>query len=266
MVSPRGGDRLIVALDLPTADQAVAIADELGEQVRVFKVGLELLVAGEWLDLIRRLGDKEFFVDLKLPGDIPTTIERVVRVCQDLRVKFITLSESVRAPTVAAARAARGESGHPKLLAVTLLSSIDRDEFHETHGRPASEMEEFIVERSRAMLDAGCDGLIASGREIASVRKSFPGALIVSPGIRPRGLAAHDHRRVTTPTEALEMGADYLVVGRPITRAPNPGAMAGQIIREIELFDSRLGGSTELGAAHPGPGIGLAGTPSDRKA
>jgi len=239
-MTPRGADRLIVALDLPSADEAIGLAVELSDCVRTFKVGLEMCISGEWLRLVRaldeRVGGRQFFLDLKLPGDIPNTISRVVQLCKTLPVKFLTLSESVKAPTVAAARAGRGTSEDPKFLAVVLFSSVDERTFHEMYG-PGAEMNRFIVERSSAMIGAGCDGLIVSGEQIGLVRKTFPGAIIVSPGIRPPGYPADDQRRVATPTEALRMGADYLVVGRPITASKAPLDAARQMIDEIDAFD-----------------------------
>ena len=185
-MKPRGSDRLIVALDLPTTDAALDMVRRLGGRVSTFKIGWEVFISGGWRQLIEALSESksEFFVDLKLPGDIPTTISRVVNVCLGLPVKFITLSETVRTPTVSAARSARGDAEYPKFLVVTLFSSFDREEFDRVYGAHEGSMEDFIIKRSQILLDAGCDGLIASGDQIQLVKRHFPRALIVSPGIR----------------------------------------------------------------------------------
>ena len=211
--------RLILALDgVADAAGALRLVDDLEGIVSFHKVGWELFLAGHWLEVVRELAvrRKRVFLDLKLPGDIGTTIENAVRrACEHPVVELFTLSAGIPRQTVAAARRARGERAHPKLLAVPYLSSLDASDLGEIGG-PAASLDDFIVERSRFSLDAGCDGLIASGDAIALLRKRFPAALLVSPGIRPPGSSTDDHKRSTTPAEAIRMGADYLVVGRPI--------------------------------------------------
>jgi orotidine-5'-phosphate decarboxylase len=187
--------------------------------------------------LLQELRDKRMFVDLKVPGDIGNTIRAVIDMCVQHRVAFLTLSESMPAAAIRAAAAAKN-AHYPadlKLLTVPLLSSLDRDDLREMTGAP-EDLETYVVTRARRAIDAGCDGIIASGDAIKWCRAAFPRpTLIVSPGIRPVGAPADDQKRHTTPAEAIRAGADYLVVGRPILRAPHPRAAASHVIREIDL-------------------------------
>lgn len=239
--SLRGEDRLIVALDVSTHERAFELADLL-DNVSFFKVGLELFLAGNVLGFIRELwkrraGQGGVFLDLKLSGDIGNTITRFVEGCAELNVRFITLVESVpfaiTVDTIRTAVKARGEREHPKLLMVPLLSSLNADDLQETTGRKI-DATEYIVERGERMLDRGCDGLIVSGDAIKACRERFPDADIVSPGIRPAGASVSDHKRSATPGEAIRLGADYLVVGRPVLNAESPRAAAQKIIDEID--------------------------------
>jgi len=237
----RGKDRLIVALDVPTHERAFEMVERL-DNVSFFKVGLELFLAGDVLGFIknlqeRRAGRGGVFLDLKLSGDIGNTIARFVESCGDLNVKFITLVESaalaITAKTIETAREARGDRKYPKLLMVPLLSSLNADDLRSAKGEKLDPTE-YIVERGGAMLERGCDGLIVSGGAIGACRERFPGADIVSPGIRPAGAAADDHKRSATPGEAIGLGADYLVVGRPVLNARDPRAAAQGIMDEID--------------------------------
>lgn len=247
-MTPAARERLIVALDVPTAEQALSLVRELRSVVSCFKIGLELFLVGKWTELVTEIGEGKIFLDLKLPADIPTTITRAVRVCAEHRiVKFLTLSSAGMPPEViAAARAGRGESAHPMLLMVPFLSSLGRADFARLHEEEGEDFEAYLVRRCRTVLEAGCDGLIVSGEEIGLIRVEFPKAVIVSPGIRPAGHAQDDHKRSTTPGQAIELGADYLVVGRPICSEPTPEARrsrARAIIEEIEtaLSEKRTG-------------------------
>lgn len=236
-----GKDRLIVALDVPTHERAFELVDKL-DNVSFFKVGLQLFLAGDVLGFIQRLqsrraGHGGVFVDLKLSGDIGNTITSLVEGCLALNVKFITLVESnplaITLATVQAARNARGLARDPRLLMVPLFSSLGVDDLHQA-GTPG-EVNAFIIDRGRVMLSHGCDGLIVSGDAIKACREEFgPNVDIVSPGIRPAWAPADDHKRHTTPAEAIRWGADYLVVGRPITKDQNPRAAAQRIIDEID--------------------------------
>ena len=245
----RGRDRLIVALDVPTHGHALELVDLL-DNVGFFKVGLELLLAGDLLRLLQRLQDQRqqnaaVFVDLKLGGDIGNTIASLVRQLQSLNVKFLTLVESVPLAitlnSVKAAREARGLAPDPQLLIVPCLSTMDQEDLRESGIN--TDLDSYIVQRARVMINGGCDGLIVSGQAIKLCRSAFPAAVIVSPGIRPAWASPNDHKRLTTPREAIGLGADYLVVGRPITRAPDPRAAAQLIIDEIDaaLTDRPVG-------------------------
>jgi orotidine-5'-phosphate decarboxylase len=230
-----GKDRLIVALDVPTVDEALTIVEQL-DNVSFFKVGLQLFITGGLPTLLQSLRQKKVFVDLKLPGDIANTISAVVDLCVSMNVTFLTLSESMPLPVIAVARTARNarQSSDPKLLTVPFLSSLDATDLT---GVAAGEtdLDTFILKRARAAIQAGCDGMIASGRAIQVCRQAFPRpTIIVSPGIRPAGASSDDHKRHTTPAEAIRLGADYLVVGRPILKDPDPREAARRIIDEID--------------------------------
>jgi len=229
-----GQDRLIVALDVPTVDEALTIVEQL-DNVSFFKVGLQLFLTGGLPTLLQSLQQKKVFVDLKVPGDIANTITAVVDLCVSMNVTFLTLSESMPLPAIRTARAARDvrQSQNPKLLTVPFLSSLDASDLS---GVAAEEkdLETFILKRAHAAVDAGVDGMIASGQAIQVCRQAFPTSIIVSPGIRPAGASTDDHKRHTTPSEAIRLGADYLVVGRPILKAPDPRGAAGRIIDEID--------------------------------
>ena len=229
-----GQNRLIVALDVPTVDEALAIVEQL-DNVSFFKVGLQLFITGGLPTLLQALTHKQVFVDLKVPGDISNTISAVIDLCVSMKVTFLTLSESMPPPAIRSARAARDakHSQHPKLLIVPFVSSLDAADLP---GVAAGEndLEAFILKRARAAVEAGCDGMIASGQAIDICRRAFPSTIIVSPGIRPAGASTDDHKRHTTPAEAIRLGADYLVVGRPILKAPDPRGAASRIIDEID--------------------------------
>jgi orotidine-5'-phosphate decarboxylase len=230
----RGKDRIIVALDVPTIDEALASVERL-DNISFFKVGLQLFMTGGLPDLLHALRTRRVFVDLKLPGDISNTIAAVIDACVSMNVELLTLSESMPLPAIRAARAARAarSSSHPKFLTVPVLSSLDASDLPAGAGGESG-VEAVIVKRAQAALDAGCDGIIASGDAIQVCRRAFPSTLIVSPGIRPSGASTDDHKRHTTPAEAIRLGADYLVIGRPILKAPDPREAAQRIIEEID--------------------------------
>ncbi len=234
-------DRLIVALDVPTIDEAIAIVEKL-DNISFFKIGLRLYMAGalsgKLVTLVERLRPHgQIFFDLKFPGDIDTTIATVVGDYRKTpHVKFLTINEFMPAAAIRAARLARGDSPTPKLLMVPYLSSLDgSNDLQQIYGE--RDFETFLLKRAHAAIDNGCDGLIASGNAIALFRRAYPktsGVVIVSPGIRPKGTSTDEHKRFTTPTEAIRLGADYLVVGRPILNDPDPREAAQRILLEIE--------------------------------
>ena len=227
-------ERLIVALDVSSVDAALRAVDRL-DNVSFFKVGLQLFLTGGFPELLAALRGKRVFVDLKVPGDISNTIAAVVDMCVQHGVAFLTLSESMPAKAIRVAADTRNAHGRtePKFLIVPLVSSLDAEDVAETIG--GDDLETYVLKRARRALDAGCDGIIASGDAIAWCRAAFPPpVVIVSPGIRPQGSGDDDHKRLTTPSDAIRMGADYLVVGRPIMRAPDPRAAAEGVISEID--------------------------------
>lgn len=235
-----GKDRLIVALDVSTHEQAFALVEKL-DNVSFFKVGLQLFLSGDVLGFIRELQNRRssqggVFVDLKLSGDIGNTISRLVEGCLALNVKFITLVESVpRAITVRTlqvARQTRGQAPDPRFLMVPLLSSLNADDLQAAGIQ--DDATDYIVTHGRDMLAHGCDGLIVSGDAIQACRAAFPDHDIVSPGIRPAWATADDHKRFTTPGQAIRFGADYLVVGRPVYNNADPKGAAQRVIDEID--------------------------------
>lgn len=230
----RPEDRLIVALDVPTAEDAQRFVDELEGLVTFYKVGLELMMTGSMETLLQRLlVGKKVFVDLKLPNDIPETVKRAVDVAAGLGVTFLTLSNAVTPVTIQSAVAGRGNRPLPELLFVPLLSSMDRADFAETTTGVPLPFEEALKRRTDMASKSGSDGFIVSGREIGLVRGWYPNAVLVSPGIRPAGSTADDHKRSCTPAEAIQLGADHIVVGRPIRNAPKRRDAAKRILDEI---------------------------------
>lgn len=228
MILPR--DRLIVALDVPAADQAKALIERLGDSVGVYKIGLELLFAGGF-ELARALAQsgRPVFVDAKLL-DIEATVERSTAAIASSGAAFLTV-HALDKKTLAAAVRGRGDSTL-KLLGVTVLTNLaPADLIEQGIDHPLAEV---ALHRARLAKDAGLDGVIASGHEAAAIREAVgPGFLIVTPGVRPQGSEAQDQARAVTPRMAIGAGADYLVVGRPITRAPDPRAAADAVVAEI---------------------------------
>lgn len=223
-------DKLIVALDLPSYDEARALVDHLGDEVSFYKIGLELLFVGG-LDLASELKNegKRIFLDMKLL-DIGNTVERAVATAAKLGVDFLTV-HGHDTKTLAAAVKGRGNS-KLKLLAVTVLTSLDGKDLSEqgTDMAPA----DLVLQRARLAKAAGFDGVIASGQEAAKVRAATgPDFLIVTPGIRLPGGEAGDQTRITTPEQALRDGANHLVVGRPISAAADPREAAKVFFEHI---------------------------------
>jgi len=224
-------DRLIVALDVPSADQARALIGTLGDSVGVYKIGLELLFCGGFAlaEELTRDG-RAVFIDAKL-SDIETTVERATAAIAGLGAAFLTI-HALDAKTLAAAVRGRGDSSL-KLLGVTVLTSLSPSDLVE-QGIDQS-LEQMVLHRAALANTAGFDGVVASGREAAAIRAATGGHfLIVTPGVRPQGSSTQDQARAVTPKEAIAAGADYLVVGRPITRAPDPREAALAIVREID--------------------------------
>jgi orotidine-5'-phosphate decarboxylase len=222
--------RLIVALDVPTRQEALALVRELRGVVTMFKVGLELIVGGGVPEVVAALGpERRLFLDLKTPSDIPETVKRTVRAIASWpAIDMLTLDVHTSAPAIQAAREGRGGGSHPRLLLVSWLSSMDASDL------PGGDLDAHLRERAIFARAQGCDGMIASGNAIALVRAVWPEAVIVSPGVRAAGAATDDHKRAATPADAVRAGADYLVVGRPIRDAADRPRAAREFIEEIE--------------------------------
>lgn len=222
-------DRIIVALDVAQVDEARALIDQLGDSVGMFKIGLELIYAGG-LALAETLAKegKRVFLDAKLL-DIEATVERATAAIAKTGAQFLTVHATDRKTLDAAVRG-RGDS-RLKLLGVTVLTNLDRSDLSEQ----GIEMPPLalVQERARLSQDAGFDGIVASGKEAAALRERLRNFLIVTPGIRQAGTDIQDQTRVVTPKDAVNAGADYLVIGRPITRADDPRATALTIADEI---------------------------------
>lgn len=224
--------RLIVALDFPAAAPALALADRLAGQCQWFKVGLELYLA-EGNAVVRQLRNRgcSVFLDLKL-HDIPNTVGRAVRTAAETGAGMLTLHASGGpAMLAAAAEAAASLPQAPKLLAVTVLTSMDEAQLAATG--VAGAPREQVLRLAEMASAAGIGGFVASAEETAAMRRRFPAATLVIPGIRPAGAEAGDQKRTATPAAALQAGASYLVVGRPITQASDPAAAARAILDEM---------------------------------
>jgi orotidine-5'-phosphate decarboxylase len=225
--------RIIPALDTADPARAEALADILAPHCGVLKLGLELFTA-EGPAAMRRLTPRApVFLDLKL-HDIPNTVAGAVRSLLPLRPAMLTLHAAGGAAMVAAAREAAERAGadRPILLAVTVLTSIDGATLADTGvaGGPVQQ----VLRLARLALAAGADGLVCSPQEVARIRDAFGDApLLVVPGVRPAGSAAGDQARTATPAEAVATGADWIVLGRPITGAADPAAAARMIAESL---------------------------------
>jgi orotidine-5'-phosphate decarboxylase len=221
-------DRLIVALDLPTLSDAEAMVEQLGDAVSFYKVGYQLAFAGGLAfagELARR---KRVFLDMKL-HDIENSVAKGVENVARLGVTFLTVHAYPQ--TMKAAVAAR-DGSDLKILAVTVLTSYDDIDLAES-GYSQS-VDALVARRAQQAHDLGIDGLVCSPEEASPLRLAVGHDMVfVTPGIRPQGSARGDQKRVTTPAQAIKAGADYLVVGRPITAVPDPKAAAQAIIDEI---------------------------------
>lgn len=225
-------DRLIVALDVPNALEGLALADKLGDTVSFYKIGLGMLTGGG-LALANELKSergKRIFLDMKL-FDIGATVEAAVRGLAQFELDFLTVHGD---PHVVRA-AKQGASGKDmKILAVTILTSLDRADLDASLIRPG-DITDLVVERAARAFEAGADGVIASPQEAALIRAlpQAAGRLIVTPGVRPSGADLGDQKRVETPAMAIANGADHIVVGRPVWRAADPRAAAQAILASL---------------------------------
>lgn len=240
---PREADptrRVILALDLPTQDEALRLADQLRPELAWVKVGLQLFGA-EGPDVVRRLVSMglRVFVDLKL-HDIPNTMAKAVESLGTLGAELVTVHTAAGPVALqATAEASRNTVGHgprssrPAILGVTVLTSFDAPNWSAVVGRDAEPSDD-VIRLARMGVDAGVDGLVASPHEVKALRGAVgPDPLLVIPGIRPAGASTQDQARVATPAQALRDGADFLVIGRPISQADSPRDALRAILDEL---------------------------------
>ena len=221
-------ERLIVALDVPTASEAKALVEVLGDSVVFYKIGLELFMSGEYFELLDYLNsvNKKIFVDLKF-FDVPATVGRAVAQLNGKGVTFATIhgNDSIM-------RAAATNKGDVKILAVTVLTSLDRGDLDDLGFD--CDVNDLVVSRAKRAVEIGCDGVVASGQEASTMRAKLGNSfMVITPGIRPID-NDDDQKRVVTATQAFENGADYIVVGRPIRDAENPKEAALALQAEID--------------------------------
>lgn len=224
-------DRVIVALDVPDIAAARAVIAQLGDDARFFKIGYELAFVGG-LDLAKSLINegRKVFIDLKL-HDIPNTIEKGVGQIAQMGATFLT----VHAYPQTLAAAAKGAAGSSLgILGVSVMTSMDDGDLARAgFGMGVSDL---VARRARQTQEAGCKGLICSAADLPVVQGAVGRALtLVTPGIRPIGAGVNDQKRILTPGEAMRAGADHLVIGRPITAAPDPRAALRSILGEISI-------------------------------
>ncbi|MEP2680331.1 MAG: orotidine-5'-phosphate decarboxylase [Sulfitobacter sp.] len=225
-------DRLIVALDVPHAVAGLELAEKLGDAVGFYKIGLGMLTGGglALANELKQEHGKRIFLDMKL-FDIGATVEAAVRGLAQFDLDFLTVHGD---PHVVAAAKQGAAATDMKILAVTILTSLDRADLDAALIQPG-DLGDLVLTRAGRALDAGADGVIASPQEAAAIR-ALPeanGKLIVTPGVRPQGAALGDQKRVATPGQAIADGADHIVVGRPIWQAEDPAAAARAVLQEI---------------------------------
>lgn len=230
-----GRERLIVALDVPTAKEARALVERIGDAACFYKVGLELFSAGGYFELIEWLAARgnKVFADLKL-YDIPETVRRAVANLRSSGATFLTVHGHRSVMEAAAA-----EKGGLGILAVTVLTSFDQRDLDEMGATKS--VRELVLARARGAAESGCDGVIASGMEAGALKQAFGSRLlVVTPGIRPvENRPADDQKRAVDAEQAFRNGADYIVVGRPIRNAPDPRAAALGLQQTIAKVFSR---------------------------
>jgi orotidine-5'-phosphate decarboxylase len=225
--------RLIVALDTTEVGHARAWAEAVAPHAGLLKLGLEFFLANG-AEGYRAIAGAPIFLDLKL-HDIPNTVAGGVRAVLPLRPRMLTIHASGGASMIQAARQAAAVAGpdRPMILAVTVLTSLNEADLRAT-GVAASPADQ-VLRLGRLAMEAGADGLVCSPLEVAMLRQALgPSARLVVPGIRPRGAAASDQARTMTPAQAIAAGADWIVVGRPVTAAADPGQAAADIVASIQ--------------------------------
>jgi orotidine-5'-phosphate decarboxylase len=229
-MTPAPKDRLIVALDLPSPEDARAAVTAIGAEASFYKIGYQLIPLGG-LDFARELSaaGKKVFLDFKF-HDIGATVERGTASVAKLGADFLTVH--AEPDVLKGAVAGRGADVRLKLLGVTVLTSLTQESL--TESGVAMKLEDLVLKRAEFCAKAGADGVVASAREAASIRVRFGrDLLVVTPGVRPKGASADDQARIVTPADAIRNGADHIVVGRPIVNAADQRAAARAVVEEI---------------------------------
>ena len=228
-------DRIIIALDVPNAVLGLNIVNQLGDAVSFYKIGLGMLTGGGMAlaNELKQDLNKKIFMDLKL-FDIGATIERAVKGLTQYNIDFLTVNGD---PQVVSAAVQGKKTTDTKILAVTFLTSLDREDLNKNLIKEGS-INELVLERSIKAFEAGADGVIASPHEARMIKglSEAQGKLIVTPGIRPLGFNSEDQKRVMTPDAALANGADHIVIGRPVIKAKNPRLEIKKILETIETI------------------------------
>lgn len=231
---PLASDRLIVALDVPDVEAAQKLVNEIGGAVNFYKIGLELMMSGEYFTLVKWLKNqgKKVFADLKL-YDISETVGRSVKNLAQYEIDLLTIHTASRDIM---ARAAENK-GKMQVIGVTVLTNLDQKDLSEMGFDPQISLENLVNKKAAMALDSGLDGIVASALEAPNLRESFgKDFLIVSPGIRMQAVASDDQKRVADVKTALSAGSSHLVVGRPITREANPRDAAQQFQKLMTQF------------------------------
>ena len=225
-------DRLIVALDVPNIIAGMDVVNKLGAAVSFYKIGLGMLTGGglALADELKQEHNKRIFLDLKL-FDIGATVEAAVKGIAKYELDFLTVHGD---PNVVKAAKEGAADSNLKILAVTILTSLDREDLNANMYKPGN-ISDLVVERADRAFQAGADGVIASPLEVKRIRDlgSSSDKLIVTPGIRPEGSELGDQKRISTPSVAIKNGSNHIVVGRPIVTSSDPKAAAHNILTEI---------------------------------
>ena len=228
-------DRLIVALDVPNIVTGLDLANRLGSSVSFYKIGLGMLTGGglALANELKQEHGKRIFLDMKF-FDIGATVEAAVRGIAQYDIDFLTVHGD---PHVVKAAKQGAAGSNMKILAVTILTSLDRDDLDRSMYK-SGDVQDLVVERAGRAFDAGADGVIASPQEAGLIRAlpESEGRLIVTPGVRPAGADKGDQKRITTPAQAIANGSDHIVVWRPIWQATDPRAAAEAIVREMKTL------------------------------
>ena len=225
-------DKLIVAMDVPNALAGLELVQKLGASVSFYKIGLGMLTGGG-LSLANELKtehNKRIFLDMKL-FDISATVESAVRGLAQYDIDFLTVHGD---PHVVRAAKEGASKSNMKILAVTILTSLDRDDLDASLIK-SGDIQHLVIERAECAFEAGADGVIASPQDARCIRAlpNAKGKLLVTPGVRPTGVSIGDQKRIATPAEAIKNGADHIVVGRPIWQSNNPRRATKAILEEM---------------------------------